>query len=67
MVDKKSTFLPPMVEALPSFFELFFDDLDLPWNYSRLVLGLIMFITTMHGDFGSEKMWFSPQPNSPRL
>ena len=65
--NRKSTFLPPMAEALPSFFELFFGDLDLPWNYSRLVQGLVMLIATMHGGFGGEKRWFLPQPNSPRF
>ena len=57
-MDKKSTFLPPMVEALPSYSELFFGDLDLLWNYLRLVQGLFMLIATMHINFGSRKRLF---------
>ena len=58
MADRKLTFLPPMAEAFSSFLELFFGDLDLPWNLSRLVQGLVMFIATMHGNFGDGKKLF---------
>ena len=59
MVDQKSTFLPPMVDAPPSYSKLFFDNLNLPKSHFRLVQRLFKFIATIHGGKSGDKRGFS--------